>query len=917
MLQFLKEQFYPVILAFEIGVSLAFIFVLGLVWYVLKSARADEKLDPKRLETAVKRAKEFQRELDGKRSDFIDHRLVESLTQSYAADFEVLSKSLKRVEKDVRQIYEVFANLRSHVDEWNATFIRSESIRLDGFFGRLDTNQREACLADEVATLVVAGAGSGKTSTIEKKVEYLIKERHISPDDILLLSFTNKAADEMTDRLAATLPDVPMEASTFHKFGLGIVKNHRTGSYDISEPQFCTETILQAISPETMTDEECRGLLRFFAFCLNAEPKNAKDCKTLGDYITETRSSNFRTLRDLTSQGSADKTTFHGEEVKSFEELEIANWLFLNGIKYEYERKYDKPIPVDTARKYRHYKPDFYLPDYDIWIEHFGVDEKGEPPPFFRPAEREDYKEGMVWKRELHARNGTKLVESYSWWHAKGEGTDRLWEALKVHGVTRHGVNPKPILKKLLESPRADFIRSFAKLVSSFITLAKARRLSSQTLDTILDVNHLTGMTRSRVQVFIEQVRPLFRKYEERLVAESAVDFNDMINEATDCVLEHPEDLHKFRYVIIDEFQDIAVNRAKLIQAVVEATGAKLFCVGDDWQSIYRFAGSDISIFTHFSEHFGFARTIRLENTYRNSQELLSFAGAFVMKNRQQLRKNLKSTRHCANPVVCVPYDGARGRAAALAAALESIAREVAGRETRVLLLGRHNLESAWPLSMEDLVPIKNNVHYLWRPHPELKLDFMTVHKAKGLEADYVILLNFMSDQLGFPNQIADDPILDLLLSAPEDLAFAEERRVFYVALTRTKNRIYILTPTEGASVFLSDLPEDVQASVQDETSFAALCPKCQTGHLILRHRKHDEQQTFYGCTNFPRCDYTLPSQSVPITRDTPRCTCGGFLVPKRNPKNGGIFLGCTEYARFPSYQHVSRHLPPKRNQNA
>ncbi len=916
MFQLLEEQ-YPFLVSPEGGVVLAIVAVTLFILFLIGRKGSATPVSKAELDEAVKRARDFQSELSSAREGFIDNRVVEGWQKSYASDFAVLSKARKRIDAEVRAIDDVFSDLRNHVDRWNAAFIQEESSEHDAFFGRLDANQREACVADEVATLVVAGAGSGKTSTIEKKVEYLVKVRHVSPEDILLLAFTNKAADEMTERLAAALPEAGLAATTFHKFGLGIVKVHRAGSYDICEPQFCTETILHALSPDALTDEECRGLLRFFAFCLNAEPPRPNEFKTFGDYINETRNSNFQTLRGMTGKGPADKTTYSGEEVKSFQELEIANWLFLNGIAYEYERKYDKPLPPEGPVKHRHYKPDFYLPDYDIWIEHFGIDENGEPPSFFSKAEKANYKAGIVWKRNVHTSNGTTLVESYSWWHSKGELTDRLWEALKVHGVKRHGVDPKPLWKSLVESSRANFIREFARLVSSFITLAKSNRITSDTLEKVLERNHLDGNACRRVEVFLEQVRPLFRKYEERLLAEDALDFNDMINEATDRVVESPDDLHRFRYVIIDEFQDISANRAKLIQAVIAATGAKLFCVGDDWQSIYRFAGSDISIFTHFSEHFGFARTVRLENTYRNSQELLAVAGAFVMKNRQQLRKDLKSTRHCEKPIVCVPYGGSREKPEALRSALEEIAREAQGRETSVLLLGRHNLESSEPLEMEGMMASGKGEHFIWKTHRELKLTFMTVHKAKGLEADYVILLNFNDDLLGFPNTISDDPILALLLSTEEELAFAEERRVFYVALTRTKNRIYILAPTQGTSVFLEDLPREVQETVTDDGHSRVSCPKCQKGHLVLKHRSGDVDDSFYGCSNYPRCDYTLNRQRVPITCETPRCTCGGFLVPKRNPKNGGSFLGCTEYTRLQPYRHISLPLDSVRKKKS
>lgn len=870
-------------------------------------------VDSALFQTSAMKAREFLDETNSARGSFVDHRLVEEWTDRYTPAFAALQRcDATQSEPDLRRACEIFANLRGFADEWNGEFIISESARFDELFGRLDSKQREACVSDEVSTLVVAGAGSGKTSTIQKKVEYLIRAKCVDPKDILLLSFTNKAADEMTERLAQSMPQAGMNASTFHKFGLDIVKAHRSGSYDVASAHLCSDVVLRALSPDSMTDEECRGALRFFASCANAEPEDQKKFETFGDYIEATRAADFRTLRGMTDSGAGDKTTFAGESVKSFEELEIANWLYLNGIVYEYERKYDKPIPDDGVRVRRIYKPDFYLPAYDIWIEHFGVDKDGNPPPFFSQAEKTEYLNGMRWKRILHKNNGTVLVESYSWWHSEGKLTDNLWAALKVLGVKRHGINPRPVWSRLLESKKNTTLREFARLVSSFISMAKSRRIGPEELDSILDGVKASKAFFRRAKMFFEVVRPLYRRYIKALESENAIDFHDMINMAADFVRSESGAVHQYKYVIIDEFQDISVSRKELVLAVVRATGAKLFCVGDDWQSIYRFAGSDISIFTQFTKHFGFARIVKLENTYRNSQELLSVAGQFIMKNPRQIKKALNSASHCERPVACVFYKEKEEIGKAMCLALEEIAVETAGTEATVMLLGRHNLESEWIVGISDITADRSQASFVWSKHPELKLSFFTVHKAKGLEADYVILLNFRDDMLGFPNMIADDPLLGLLLSEREEIPFAEERRVFYVALTRARRRVLILAPEKGASVFLRDLPESARVINCDDIQNAATCPKCKRGRLVLRMGT----SAFYGCTNYPRCDYTLPMQRVPINAKTPRCHCGGFLVPCNNHQNGHGFLGCTEYPRLRSIRHDQRPLPKATQRN-
>ena len=452
-----------------------------------------------------------------------------------------------------------------------------------------------------------------------------------------------------------------------------------------------------------------------------------------------------------------------------------------------------------------------------------------------------------------------------------------------------------------MEAKKDTSLREFARLVSSFISLAKSRRVGPDDLGALLGRVNASGRFVERATRFFEVVRPMYRRYVEALEAENAVDFHDMINMAADYVRDDSDSVPRYKYVIIDEFQDISVSRKDLILAVVRATGAKLFCVGDDWQSIYRFAGSDISLFTDFTNHFGFARIVKLENTYRNSQELLSVAGQFIMKNPRQIKKDLKSQFHCDRPVSCISYKDKDEIGSALCGALEEIAGETNGAEASVMLLGRHNQESEWALGMDWMTADKNGERFVWAMHPELKLSFLTVHKAKGLEADYVIILNFRDDMLGFPNMIADDPLLALLLSEKEDIPFAEERRVFYVALTRARKRVFILAPDKGVSIFRNDIPEDAWTKASDGSPDSATCPKCKKGKLVLR----SGNSAFYGCTNYPRCDYTLPVQRVAITSKTPRCHCGGFLVPCRNPRTGQEFLGCTEYSRLRSTWHL------------
>jgi DNA helicase-4 len=239
--------------------------------------------------------------------------------------------------------------------------------------------------------------------------------------------------------------------------------------------------------------------------------------------------------------------------------------------------------------------------------------------------------------------------------------------------------------------------------------------------------------------------------------------------------------------------------------------------------------------------------------------------------------------------------------------AARSIHRETRGRAATVLLRGRTKYDER--IVEESSLFVRKDGAYAIPQAPDLSFRFLTVHKAKGLEGDYVILLNAEDGQLGFPNRIADDPVLQLVLGVPEPYEFAEERRLFYVALTRTRNRVFILVPDEGRSPFIDDLRKcgvgNLGAGTTDGPEKKILCPKCGKGTLEKRKGPHG---AFTGCSNYPQCDYTVPFL---VDENTPRCPdCGGFLV-KRSAKSSNVpFFGCTNFPHCRYTEPLKRTRP-------
>lgn len=293
-------------------------------------------------------------------------------------------------------------------------------------------------------------------------------------------------------------------------------------------------------------------------------------------------------------------------------------------------------------------------------------------------------------------------------------------------------------------------------------------------------------------------LKQLQYQYQEKMQRNHWIDFEDMILEATKLI--HQKKVRfPYRYVIVDEYQDISKDRFLLLKALKEKYQVTIIVVGDDWQSIFGFSGSDMELFIKFGHFFPTATVLKITNTYRNSQELIDIAGTFVMKNQFQITKQLSSEKHLKNPIQLIPYRESRERQ--LKKILDIIAKDRI--DSTVFLLGRYHKD--FNIKEFPFLSVKEN-KIIDLLHPHLKLEFLTVHSAKGLGADEVILLNGSNDIYGFPTKKKTDPILKQVETIDLSYPFAEERRLFYVALTRTKNHVYILYPKKRPSIFLKEI---------------------------------------------------------------------------------------------------------------
>ena len=766
----------------------------------------------------------------------------------------------------------------------NNTFVANELIHSRGFFDRIESRpltneQRRAVAVDEDRNLVVAAAGSGKTSVIVAKAGWLLRKGFRNPSELLLLAYARDARKEMEQRVRKRLGGElanGVTVRTFHSLGMsivGVAEGKLPTLAKVAEDDKAMLDFLKGIVADLLADRKISQVLLNWFQSQFTPYRSKHEFETWGDYWEYIRQFGIRSLK--------------GEKLRSYEECEIANFLYLNGVPYEYERPYE----YDTATpKKRQYQPDFYLPEARIYIEHFAINAAGDTPPFIN---RKEYLRSMAWKRKLHAKHGTILIETFSHEHANGSLTENLGEKLRAFDVKLSPIAPSKIFEVLNSQGRID---PFTNLLATFLKHFKSARL------TIREVARRAGifLDRVRAEAFLAVFEPVFERYEETLKQLGQIDFDDMIGRAIDHI-EAGRFRSPFGYILVDEFQDISPGRARLLKALLDQSPtAQLFAVGDDWQAIYRFAGSDIAIMRQFETRFGSSERVDLETTFRCSEHIAAVATKFVLKNPAQIPKRVCSTRQVSGPSVYVGFP--KKGTSLLPETLNQIAVDAGQQDgvSTVLLLGRY--KHTRPNDMSGLL----------QRFPRLRLSYRTVHRSKGLEADYVVVLGLFSGKYGFPTGVTDDPLLDLVLASPERHPNAEERRLFYVAITRAKRRVFLLADGGPPSPFLQELIRNGY----DVTVFGRLpenessCPRCVRGRLERRQSTRNGK-TFYGCSNWPYCRYTLSScpacsTGLPIRkgaafrcrdcgRDIESCPqCDGWLRPRFSEY--GPFWGCSNW---------------------
>ena len=694
-----------------------------------------------------------------------------------------------------------YGNIHYLVKRHNKKYIEEQLEHYSEFFDHclvypLDAQQRRSIVSEEDNCLVVSSAGSGKTSSIVGKVKFLTDIRKVKPERILLISYTNKAAAELTGRM-----DIAgLRGYTFHKLALDLI-----GQVTKQKPSICenTDALFVNIYRQLLKDDGFRESV--FRYFIDYQDDEAEWEKRKDERRQDLAAQKVTRLKAILPDMNGNDIY-----VRSVQEQKLCFVLSSLGLKFRYEEQYEHKVADETHSQY---KPDFsiYYESHGqtkrIYLEHFGVDEHNLVPTWFAKEKgltyeeaNQRYNDGITWKKYLHEKYGTKLLYTSSADFHYFDIKQKMEKMLTEAGV--------PFQEKTIEELYAMVLpegskreKAFIRLAVTFVTLLKS---SCKSLNDIL-VRKLD----ERTDFIIRHIfKPVYDYYQEELLKRRQIDFTDAILMATElCRQNHPV---QYEYIIVDEFQDISVDRYHFLLALrAGAPPAKLYCVGDDWQSIYRFSGSDMALFNNFAEFFGPTDINKIETTYRFGEPLVSYSSWFIQKNSVQIRKNIYPfNRQTKTELLFQSYDrndycNVIGQLVACIPTNKSI-----------FLIGRYSFDDYYLSFMYQSIKEAGKFFYVIGGR---KIEFLTAHKSKGLEADYVIILQCNRDVYGFPSMVSDDPVLDVVLTKSDKYPHGEERRLFYVAITRAKIKTIVMYDKRYPSIFVDEFmnPEKVTEQAQ------------------------------------------------------------------------------------------------------
>ena len=676
--------------------------------------------------------------------------------------------------------------------------------RKNGF--SLDEEQKNAVVKDDKHNLVVAGAGSGKTEVLITRIAYLIKRKPdaVMANRILAIAYQNKDVNQIQDRLRWNYGIDNLEVKTFHKLGKEILQKageelNRNSIIDENKKN----NIIRSLFRERLSQREYYSLFLEYVKTLHDDEK--------ADML-EIKAENL---------AYAEKRPYfavNNVKVKSKAEKEIMDFFLTNKLNNEF-------IAIEYEPDVEGFRPDFKLTKNEIFIEHWGLNEQGDVPSWF-DISSEEYKAEMQFKRQWFASHNKLLVEMYAYEYDPANPSQflellkkRVIEKLESIGLGKSAFTPLSY-DELVEVAWGPYKDPVDELVN-FITIAKTFGLSPERIHEKL----LQSKWSSKQLAFGKMVLEIYNDYANGLSKNGKIDFEDMINNALE-ELDADQALcaNIYDQILIDEYQDVSAQRYKLIKKLLERNlNCKLFCVGDDWQSIMGFSGSNLDFFVNFEKYFDNPEVTKIATNYRSIKTIVD-AGACLISNNNDCQIQ-KTTRSNVNDERLIQVLYSPHKEYYRKRYLEQIADDclvqikaylekgvlpkdilVLSRFMRTRLNGGYRFHPMVKI-LQDKAYANNMDLVFDDARSQSKVRVLTVHKSKGLEAKVVFLLNVIKDKYGFPCEIEDSSIYDVAReNYPEQKHIDEERRLFYVALTRAKEDLIIYTWEPLKSCFLYEI---------------------------------------------------------------------------------------------------------------
>jgi len=663
----------------------------------------------------------------------------------------------------------------------------------------LNEKQRQAVVSECKRLLVLAGAGSGKTKTLLQKLIYLIEEKGVNPTNILAITFAKNAANEMLDRLIISADDTEEYAEiladknrttkekdteryfftkkhkwidnltlrTFHSLCYSIIRNFGVNEFDnkfkiIGDTKAKDDEFAKYSATETAFEVIHKILI-----------ENCESNKYLLDlkrYILDYMIDKIHIAKDKRISLPKDGkfyTTLNGTKVRSKSEQYIADWLYRHSIKFEYE-------PNVNFRDFD-FRPDFFIPEANLYLEH--VSQKSYPT---KGKEQQFNKANkLLVKTFEHQTKDTALFNL------------ALERIVKNRLPSNYHFSTALSFEEEFKSYHKE-IKDFLRQTMRVIDMVKVENLpSKKVLEQSQKDQH------ERVRDFYKLAIPIIEQYQSYCTNKSYLDFNDMITRTISLFKNHKEIADKFRgkyeYILVDEFQDVNNLQVELIKLLLTDNN-QLFCVGDDWQSIYGFRGSNVDYIVNFKEHFKKSETIKLSMNYRSTEHIVGASNEVIRHNKFKVDKDVRSNKKSSSKIHV--YAG-KNQAENLEYVLDQVNKLKDKGYTKEDILFLYRRSKMYSPYFERFKQER-----VW-------VSGKTIHASKGLEAKAVFIIGLTEGNGGFPDIWMEDRIYQVIKKSNHDLLLEEERRLFYVAITRAKDELFLITEKGNESSFLKEIPDD------------------------------------------------------------------------------------------------------------